>query len=456
MTKERELTELPRGLRRRMLPTARIAAKAGWKHVLRMARRKGLPPDPVTAIVAAADLVEDLGSFKGLFMKAGQLASFLPAREPDAALDLLAQLQARGAAFAYGEIAKVVEAELGGAPGELFDRFDHRPIAAASIGQVHRARLGGRDVAVKVQYPGIERAIREDFAVLGPLLRLGTFGIALDGKGLLAELRRRIAEECDYRREAENQRLFGRLLSPVPFASVPAVIAERSGRRVLTMELAEGLDYRRFRATASQGARDRAGEAIMRSGLESCFVRCVCNGDPQPGNYVFGEDGSVAFLDFGCVESVDPAKIDLWRRLLVAVLDEDSARARAVFEALGYVPNPRRFDWEHQWRALRQIHGGFASRAPFRFTRRFMEEMYTSQFYGNPNAMRITMPADALMLNRAVYGRFALLTDLGAEARWGNLMREMLEKPISPACEPTPQRSPARPDRRPAPREARA
>jgi len=456
MKRERELTELPRGLRRRMLPTAKLAAKAGWKHVLRMARRKGLPPDPVTAVVAAADLVEDLGSFKGLFMKAGQLASFLPAREPDAALELLSQLQARGSAFAYGEIAKVVEAELGDAPERLFDGFERRPIASASIGQVHRARLGGRDVAVKVQYPGIERAIREDFAVLGPLLRLGTFGIALDGKGLLAELRRRIAEECDYRREADNQRLFARLLSSVPFARVPAVIAERSARRVLTMELAEGLDYRRFRATASQAARNRAGEAIMRSGLESCFIRCVCNGDPQPGNYVFGEDGSTTFLDFGCVERVDPAKIDLWRRLLVAVLDEDSARARALFEALGFIPNPRRFDWDHQWRALRHVHGGFASRAPFRFTRRFMEEMYTSQFYGNPNAMRIAMPADALMLNRAVYGRFALLTDLGAEARWGELMRAMLETPIAPAPEPRAGRSPAKADRGAARKEATA
>lgn len=435
MKRDRELTELPRGVRRRMLPTARIAAKAGWRYLLRVAGRKTPVPDPAAALVAASSVVEDLGAFKGLFMKAGQMASFLPAREPDGALALLGRLQDQGTAFAYGEIAKVVEEELGAPPGELFERFDRRPVAVASIGQVHRARLDGREVAVKVQYPGIEEAIREDFAVLRPLVRLGSLGTALDLKAILAELRERIDEECDYRKEAVNQRLFARILSAVPSARVPAVIPERSGRRVLTMEFAEGLDYRRFRAAASREARNRAGEAIMRMGTESCFVRCVCNGDPQPANYVFAEDGSVTFLDFGCVRRIDPSKIALWRSLLRAVLQEEKDRARVLFGELGFIGDPRRFDWDHQWRALRHIHGGFASREAYRYTHRFMEAMYESQFYSNPNAMRMAMPADALMLNRAVYGRFALLADLGAEARWGELAREMLETPIAPVAD---------------------
>jgi predicted unusual protein kinase regulating ubiquinone biosynthesis (AarF/ABC1/UbiB family) len=456
MTKERELTELPRGLRRRALPTARLAAKAGWRHVLRMAGRRGLPPDPAAALVSAAGLVEDLGSFKGLFMKAGQLASFLPAREPDAALELLARLQAGSAAFAYDEIAKVVKADLGGVPDELFEGFERRPVATASIGQVHRAWLDGRKVAVKVQYPGIERAIREDFAVLGPLVRLGTFGLRIDARGLLAELRERITEECDYRREAAHQRLFAQLLAPVPFTRVPAVLPERSGRRVLAMEFDEGLDYRRFRATASPAARNRAGEAIFRAGAESCFVRCVCNGDPQPGNYLFGEDGSVTFLDFGCVQRVDPAKILLWRQNEIACIDGDLPAFRRTYEALGFVPDARRFDWDHIWRAMRHMHACFASREPFRFTRRYMEEAYERFFYRNPNAMRTAMPPDALMIHRAAFGRFALLTDLGAEARWGDVMRELLETPIAPAAELPVERPPARAERRLRGKEASA
>lgn len=455
MKQDRELTALPRGLRRRVLPSARIAASAGWRYMLRVAGRKA-PPDGMAALVSAASLVEDLGSFKGLFMKVGQMASFMPARAPDAALELLSRLQDSSVAVAYEEIAKVVGAELGDAPERVFERFDRRPLAVASLGQVHRARLDGRELAVKVQYPGIEEAIREDFAVLGPLLRLGSMGTKLDTKGLLAELRERIGEECDYGKEAANQRLFTRLLAPVPFASVPAVVAERSTRRVLAMDYVEGLDYRRFRATASQSARNRAGETILRAGYESCFVRCVCNGDPQPGNYVFAEDGSVTFLDHGCVQYVDPVKIDLWRRQVTAVLDGDRVAFRRIYTDLGFVADPRRIDWDHQWRAMVHAHGIYASPAPRRLSRRFMEELYTDNFYRNPNAMRMAFPPDSLMIHRAAFGRLAILVDLGAEVRWGELMRELLETPVSPALPPQVARAPGRHGRPAAARRATA
>lgn len=447
MRRTNELTELPCGLRRRTLPTARIAARAGWRHLLRMAGR-ARAPDPAVALLSAADLVEDLGTFKGIFMKAGQLASFLPAREPDAALELLGRLQDRSAAFTHDAIARVVEEELGARPDQLFDRFERRPLAVASIGQVHRATLEGRHVAVKIQYPGIERAIREDLALLGPLLRLGTLGIPIDARGLLEELRERIDEECDYRREAANQRLFRRLLARTPFARVPAIVAERSARRVLTMEFDEGLDYRRFRATASQEARNRAGEAIFRAGLDTCFVHCLCNGDSQPGNFLFRPDGSVTFLDYGCVQRVDPAKVAHWRGMVAAIIAGDRPRFCNEYEALGFVPNPRRFDWDHQWEAYRRIHGCFGSREPFRFTRAYMDSMYADVLYKNPNAMRTAFPPDALMINRSAFGRFALLTDLGAEGRWGKWMLEMLETPITPVDEPSRPAAPARPERR--------
>lgn len=450
-----ELTELPRGLRRRTLPTAKIAARAGWRHLLRLAGRRPAP-DGMAALVSAASLVEDLGSFKGLFMKVGQAASFMPARPRDSALEVLSALQDRSAAFAYPEIAKVVAAELGDPPEALFERFDPRPLAVASIGQVHRARLDGRDLAVKVQYPGIEEAIREDFAVLRPLLRLGTLGTKLDLRGLLAELRERIGEECDYRKEAENQRLFARLLAPIPFASVPAPVPERSARRVLSMELAEGRDYRRFRASAPREAKDRAGEAILRAGLETCFVHCVCNGDPQPGNHLFAEDGSVTFLDFGCVHRADPAKIELWKQMVRDILDGDRAGFRRCWIGLGFVPHPARYDWEQAWRIMVHAHGMFAKKGRAPLTRRFMDELYSNNFYRNPNAMRQAMPPDALMINRAAFGRYALLADLGAEVPWRDLMRELLDRKSAPVDEAPVEPSGSRAQRRGLRREATA
>ena len=208
------MDELPQGFRARTLATAMLAARLGRKMVKRQLFGGGGAPDPKTArevdraVEAAEELVAKLGGLKGLVMKVGQIASYMPGAMPPEAQRVLAKLQARSTAMSWDAVAAVLDAELGGG---AFESIDQAPFAAASIGQVHAAVSGGRPVAVKVQYPGIEDAIAADLKTLRKLSWMASLGKAIDSGEVLDELAARTLEECDYRREAENQRLFRRL-----------------------------------------------------------------------------------------------------------------------------------------------------------------------------------------------------------------------------------------------------
>ena len=165
--------------------------------------------DVERAKAGARELVREMGTLKGLVMKVGQMASYLPGALPDEAQAILAQLQAESVAMSYDRVAEVVREELGAAPESLFDDFEEKPFAAASIGQVHRARIGARRVAVKVQYPGIEAALASDLSTIGFLTKVSMLGLPIDGAALVDELRSRILEECDYQLEARNQSELG-------------------------------------------------------------------------------------------------------------------------------------------------------------------------------------------------------------------------------------------------------
>ena len=205
----------------------------------------------------------------------------------------------------------MVRDELGAPPETLFAEWDPVPIAAASIGQVHRAMTkDGRAVAVKVQYPGVDEAIRSD---------LDGFDTAMSPAGLLyknfdvtpfiEEIRERIGEELDYRVEADNQRVFADYYRGHPFIHVPDVIDELSTGRVLTTELAAGARFSEVESW-SQAERDLAGEAIIRFVYRSLYRLQAFNGDPHPGNYLFRPGGRVTFLDFGLVKHYSDDEAD--------------------------------------------------------------------------------------------------------------------------------------------------
>ena len=197
-----------KGFRARTLVTARLGLKLGTKAAKSALNIGKGNMDEDQAIALASELMEDIDGLKGLVMKFGQMASYLGTSFPPNAQRLLARLQSEASAMPFDTVKPILEEELGGSIDSIFESFEEDAFAAASIGQVHRAELNGTKVAVKIQYPGIEDAIRSDLGTIGSVLLVALTGARQDGKGLTRELRQRLLEECDYRNEARNQQHF--------------------------------------------------------------------------------------------------------------------------------------------------------------------------------------------------------------------------------------------------------
>lgn len=429
------LLDLARGFRKRTLPTARLMARIGYGMARRNLGMRQLAEriDEEDAVAAARELLDQLDGLKGLTMKVGQMMSYLDTSLPPKAQRVLARLQAASRPMEGGRIAEVIAAELGSPPERLFDRFEPEPFAAASIGQVHRAWLGGQALAVKVQYPGIEELLRADISTVGRLARLATLISPLDGRGLVDELAARVLEECDYRAEADNQELFARLLRGHPHVTVPAVRRDRSARRVLTTELVERAGFQEFTGAASQEARDRAGAAIYQVCFTTIFHHCAYNADPHPGNYLFTPEGEVTLLDFGCVKRFDAAFIDRWKRLARTILDGDRAGFRGAWTDAGLIGRKRGFDFDHQFEAMRFLYRPALATEPVRFDHAFVAEVHDRLGFRNKNKFKLDLPPDWLFVNRLQFGLFSVLAHLGATARWGDHFRAAIDSPTEPA-----------------------
>ena len=430
--------ELTRGFRKRTLTTVRLLSKVG----VRMAKKNfGVSElaahiDEDEAVAAAEALVAQLDGLKGFAMKIGQMISYVDVSLPPKAQRVLARLQFSSQPMAPEIIAAVVTEELGRPPGEMFDSFEPMPFAAASIGQVHRARIGDRDMAVKIQYPGIDELMRKDLKTIGRLSRLALAMSPLDGKAFVAEFRDRINEECNYVAEANNQMQLRGALDERAGVSIPRVYTELSTRRVLTSEYVDRLRFDDFRATATAEAKSRAGQLIFGACFDSIFRHCTYNADPHPGNYLFSPSGDVTLLDFGCVKRFTPEMIATWKRLARSILDGDLPRFTDAFRDAGFVARERKFDYAHQLDAMRELYRPMLSTGPFTFTPEWVATLPDHLGFKNRNKFKMTMHPDWLFINRLQFGMFSVLVHLGATADWGELFREALDAPTRPLARP--------------------
>ncbi len=303
-------------------------------------------------VEAAEQIVTALGSMKGAAMKLGQVMSFLdvglvPEEYREEFQAKLAKLRDAAPKVAFKDMRKVIEEELDDSLEEVFARFDEEPIAAASIGQVYRAQLhDGREVAVKVQYPGVAAAVRADMSNLGLIMRLiKRLAPGIDAKGVAEEIRLRIDEELDYELEAQNQRSLARIFRGHPFIVVPDVVTRLSRERVILMEFVEGSGFEELKQRPRE-ERDRLGEIVFRFFMGCLYRHHQFSGDPHPGNFLLQDDGRVAFLDFGLFKRMAPEAVEFELACQRAVAERDAPRLHELLGGSGFLPHPEKVDPE--------------------------------------------------------------------------------------------------------------
>jgi predicted unusual protein kinase regulating ubiquinone biosynthesis (AarF/ABC1/UbiB family) len=301
-------------------------------------------------IEAAEQIVAALGTMKGAAMKVGQVMSFLdvglvPPEYRDEFQRKLAALRDAAPTVTFKDMRKVIEEELDDPLKDVFDEFDEEPIAAASIGQVYRARLtDGRQVAVKVQYPGVAAAVRADMQNLGLILRLAKrIAPGMDPKAIGDEIRERIHEELDYELEAQNQRTLARIFRGHPFIVIPDVISSLSRERVMVSEYVAGTGFEELK-NYPQEERDRIGEILFRFYFGCLYRHHQFSGDPHPGNSMLLEDGRMAFLDFGLFKRMPASAVNLEIEVARAIIDGDKDTIMRLGTETGFFPEPDKFN----------------------------------------------------------------------------------------------------------------
>jgi predicted unusual protein kinase regulating ubiquinone biosynthesis (AarF/ABC1/UbiB family) len=388
-------------------------------------------------IQAAEQIVNVLGSMKGAAMKVGQVASFidiggLPPEARDMFQAKLAELRDSAPQVAFKDMRKVIESDLEQPLDEAFAEFDEEAVAAASIGQVYRARLhDGRRVAVKVQYPGVAQAVRADLQNMGLLLRAAKrMAPGLDAKAVGAEIRDRLTEELDYEHEAQSQRAMARIWREHPFAVVPDVVTSLSRERVLVSEWVDGIGFERVKQLP-QDQRDRFGEIVFRFFIGSLWRTGFFSGDPHPGNYLLLEDGRVAFLDFGMTKKLSFEHLSGERELVRAAIEGDvDAFHASVVEAGYYRPDDEIASPERVMAHAQALTAWEREDRDFTISRDYIAQVVIDS--GDPRSeywdmmRRGNVPVDALLAGRMTGLTLAVLGQLNATANWHRIVREIV------------------------------
>ncbi len=385
---------------------------------------------------AARALVAALGTMRGAAMKIGQQLSVLdvglfPAEVRDDMRAMMAKLRDDAPTVSFDQMRAVIEADLGGSLSEIFAEFDHMPQAAASIGQVYRARLhDGRSVAVKVQYPGIDKAIRADLSNLSVVIKAAkVIAPNMDMGGLSAEIRERIEEELDYELEAQNQRSVARLYRDHPFVVVPEVITALCGPRVLVTEYFDGIRFAELEK-AEADTRNRVAEIVFRFYVGGLYQHRQFSPDPHPGNFLVAADGRVAFLDFGLYKHLDETLVEQQRAILRAIIERDATAVLAELTRAGFIAQRDHVSPTVAYDYVRQLFWWAIDDAPVTLDADTATDAMIATI--NPAseyfdlARKQSLPPDQTLVLRMLVMVLATLGQLEATANWHRITREWL------------------------------
>jgi predicted unusual protein kinase regulating ubiquinone biosynthesis (AarF/ABC1/UbiB family) len=394
-------------------------------------------------VEAAQQIVSALGTMKGAAMKLGQVMSFLdvglvPEEYREEFQRKLGELRDAAPKVRFSDMRKVIDAELDEPLEDVFAEFDESPIAAASIGQVYRARLhDGRDVAVKVQYPGVAQAVRADMQNLGMILRLmKRVAPGLDVKATAEELRSRIGDELDYELEAQNQRAMARIFRNHPFIVVPEVVSGLAREKVLVTEFAPGVGFDAIKAR-DQATRDRVGEIVFRFYFGCMYRHHQFSGDPHPGNFLLMEDGKVAFLDFGLYKVMASDLIEIELACQRAGHEGDGEELMRIWTETGFLQHPERFRPDKLLAQFRDATWWYVLDEKIELEPEIATQVMIdmsdprSEHFGQMR--HETLPADHLFGRRVEMLTLAALSQLRARANFHRIAREWIygERPVT-------------------------
>jgi predicted unusual protein kinase regulating ubiquinone biosynthesis (AarF/ABC1/UbiB family) len=386
---------------------------------------------------AAEQIFEVLGQMKGAAMKAGQVASFIdtgafPPEFQERIQAKLAELRDAAPRVPFKRMRKLIEDNLGEGLTDAFAEFDDEAVAAASIGQVYRARLhDGRAVAVKVQYPGVAQAVRADLQNLGLIMRVAKrMAPGMDAKAMTREIRERLTDELDYEHEAQQHRAFARSWRGHPFIYVPPVVTELCSEHVLVSEWVDGTGFEEVKAM-DRPTRDRFGEIVFRFFFGSLYRNGHFSGDPHPGNYRLMDDGRVAFIDFGMTKRVSREDLEAEIAALRFLMDGDAAAVHRQLGSMGFFdPDDEQVTPEAVYEHFHDVTRWYIDDAEVSVDRALVSQVLID--FGDPRSRhwqlmrRETMPPQAMLARRMEALTLGVLGQLGATANWHRIAREWL------------------------------
>jgi predicted unusual protein kinase regulating ubiquinone biosynthesis (AarF/ABC1/UbiB family) len=429
------VTDIPQRGVARTARLARLPLGVAGRATVGLGRRlTGQSADDVQAELAARtaeQLFSVLGQLKGGAMKFGQALSVFEAALPEEAAapyrEALTKLQEAAPPMPPATMHRVLDEQFGTTWRSRFRSFDDQPAAAASIGQVHRAVwTDGREVAVKIQYPGAGPALMADFNQLSRFARLfSMLSPGLDVKPLLAELKARVSEELDYTLEADAQRQFTAAYDNDPNIVAPRVVA--SAPKVVVSEWLGGTPLSRIIASGSQADRDRVGMLLALLHFSAPQRSHLLHADPHPGNFRLMEDGRLGVLDFGATARLPNGTPEPLGRITRLVLQGDTEAVIQAMRDERFIRGTLPVDAEKVMDYLRPILEPLAQ-PEFTFTRTWMREQAAR--IGDPRneAARVgrmlNLPPEYLLIHRVTLGSIGVLCQLGARAPYRQIAEE--------------------------------
>lgn len=383
----------------------------------------------------AEDIFNTLSTMKGSVLKLAQMLSMDKAILPKEYTDKFSLAQFSTPPISAPLINKTIKSSLGKSPSELFESFEPNAMAAASIGQVHRASANGKKLAVKIQYPGVRESISSDIQLVKPFA-FKMFGLKeADFAEYVKEVEEKLLEETDYNLELQCGTEIATASAHIPNLKFAKYYPEFSSNRVLTMDWLEGKHMKEFLSTnPSQEVRNQMGQALWDFFDFQINQLQYLHADPHPGNFLFMEDGSVGILDFGCAKKLPQDFYQLFAQLMNPSIITDKPKMEKVLTELNIVypadsPKTRKLYIDTFTSVINKLAQPFFSEEFDFGDKSYIESVYKmGESLGNiPELRNDKNPRGSkhfIYLNRTYFGLYNLLADLGAKVKTQNRLVE--------------------------------